>query len=368
MPRLWTFFISVALTLTIASLINRGPASDFSTPENSHYLPKLIEKILPGVVNISSVTIENYTVLRMDDFFRFWGIPKERRIPSLGSGFVIDAKKGYILTNNHVVDRASEVLVILHNKKQYRAQIIGKDPKLDLALLQVKTQTGKIPPLLPLQLDDSDSVQIGETAIAIGNPFGLQHTVTKGIISAKNRTIGIGPLDNFLQTDADINPGNSGGPLFNIKGQVIGINTVIYSKTGQSSGLGFAIPINSALNILDDLKKHGRVPRPWLGILSERVTPQIARYYQLRRNDGVLIYNLVEGAPADRFRLRRGDIIIEVEGTPIKEPNDIEKRLYEFRPGQKVSVKFQRGSKIYTRSIQLSELPQNENQLPKGII
>jgi serine protease Do len=202
---------------------------------------------------------------------------------------------------------------------------------------------------------------------AVGNPFGLQHTVTLGIVSAKNRTIGQGPFDNFLQTDASINPGNSGGPLFNLKGEVVGINTVIYSRTGQSGGLGFAIPINEAKNIIPQLKRYGRVPRPWLGLLGERMNPQLQQYYRLDTPKGILVFNVVENGPADRAGLRQGDIIVEIDGTPVLEPNDLERALAKHLPTDHASVKIHRKRNLIESQIKLEELPKLE-RLPQGII
>lgn len=337
-------------------------------------LPSLVEKTLPGVVNISTTTVTTTQVFGMDEFMRLWGIPQERKQTSLGSGFIID-KQGFILTNYHVVEHATrqepEVLVTLLDKRQYRAKIIGSDQKMDIALLQIRAKN-QLPPtdLTPVALADSDQVRIAESVFAVGNPFGLQHTVTLGIISAKNRTIGQGPFDNFLQTDASINPGNSGGPLFNIKGEVVGINTVIFSRTGQSGGLGFAIPINEAKLLIPDLKVYGRVPRPWLGILGERMTPQLERYYGLPTTPGVLVYNLVENGPADRAGLRQGDIITSVGGTTIGDNYDIERVLAKLRPntpGETVTLKVQRGRRSMEIKVKLEELPRLD-QLPKGII
>lgn len=328
-------------------------------------LPDLVEKISAGVVNISSTTVVQ--VRRMDDFYLFWGIPQERKQTSLGSGFLID-QDGYILTNNHVVAGASEVMVTLSDKRQYRAKIIGTDEKMDLALVQIRDQNQKVPPnLKSVPLGDSDSVRIAETVLAVGNPFGLQNTVTRGIISAKNRTIGLGPFDNFLQTDASINPGNSGGPLFSLKGEVIGVTTAIRSNTGQSGGLGFAIPSNEAKKLIPDLKRYGRVPRPWLGILAERMTPQLEQYYDLPTSKGVLIYNIVESAPADRAGLAQGDILISIEGVTTLEPNDVERALAKFKPKERVTLKVVRGRKTREFSVSLDELPRLEH-LPRGII
>ena len=330
-------------------------------------LPDLVEKVLPGVVNVSSTTVLNYHVIGMEDFLRGWGIPQEQKQTSLGTGFIID-KDGFVITNNHVVEKADEVMVTLVDKRQFRAKIIGKDQKMDLALLRILDKDHKVPAnLTPVGMGNSDLVRIAEGAFAVGNPFGLQHTVTLGIISAKNRTIGLGPFDNFLQTDASINPGNSGGPLFNMKGEVIGINTVIFSKTQQSAGLGFAIPVNEAKKILADLQKYGRVPRPWLGILGQKIVPQIAEYYQLPSDKGVLVYNLVADGPSDRAGLKQGDVILALDGTDVVEPNDVERQLAKHHPKDAVSVKLRRGRKSMELDMKLEELPRLEN-LPQGIL
>ncbi|MBI2711406.1 MAG: trypsin-like peptidase domain-containing protein [Bdellovibrio sp.] len=331
-------------------------------------LPDMIERVSPGVVNISSVTVINYQVYGMDQFMRLWGMPAERKQSSLGSGFIID-QDGYVITNNHVVEQATEVLVTLPDKRQFKAKIVGKDEKMDLALLQLWDSNRKIPAnLKPVVIGNSDLVRIGETVVAVGNPFGLQNTVTRGIISAKNRTIGLGPFDNFLQTDASINPGNSGGPLFNIRGEVIGINSAIHSQTGQSSGLGFAIPTNEAVKLLPDLKRYGRIPRPWLGILGEKISPQLQHYYRIPTEKGVLIFNLVQGAPSDRAGLRQGDILLEIDGVETNETNDVEKLLAKHKPDEVVTVKVYRGNlKPREIKIQLEELPRLEN-LPRGIL
>lgn len=373
MKKTFTFFMKIS-HLLIAITLFSSPLSFAAPLPIGTDLPALVEKTLPGVVNISTTTVTTTQVYGMDEFLRLWGFPQERKQTSLGSGFVID-KQGFILTNYHVVDHATrqepEVLVTLLDKRQYRAKIIGADQKMDIALLQIRDKN-QLPPsdLTPVLLADSDQVRIAESVFAVGNPFGLQHTVTLGIISAKNRTIGQGPFDNFLQTDASINPGNSGGPLFNLKGEVIGINTVIFSRTGQSGGLGFAIPINEAKQIMPDLKLYGRVPRPWLGILGERMTPQLELYYQLPRTPGVLVYNLIEGGPADHAGLRQGDIILSIQGTAVSDTYDIERVLGKLRargPQEPITLKIQRGRKLLEIQLKLQELPPLD-QLPKGII
>ncbi|MCM2277574.1 MAG: trypsin-like peptidase domain-containing protein [Oligoflexia bacterium] len=346
-----------------------GAGAAMAAPPPVPHLPDLVERILPGVVNISSVTVLTRPIFGMDEFLHFWGLPQERRQTqtSLGTGFIID-KDGFVITNGHVVEHASEVSVTLLDKRVLRAKIIGKDQKTDLALLQLRDKERKVPEgLVPVPLGNSDAVRIAETVFAVGNPFGLQHTVTTGIISAKNRTIGQGPFDNFLQTDASINPGNSGGPLFNLSGEVVGINTVIYSRTGQSGGLGFAIPINEAKRLLPDLKRYGRVPRPWLGILGERITPPMAQYYDLPVTQGVLVYNLVNDGPADRAGLRQGDILISIGETEVIEPFDIERALAKHRPTENVTAKVRRGRRTLDVKLRLEELPRLDT-VPKGIL
>ncbi len=360
------FLLALSFGLFISSI---NSVLSIAALPSANELPDLVEKILPGVVNISSTTLTRTQVYGMDDFFRYWGIPQERKQSSLGSGFIIDENEGLVLTNNHVVSHATEVLVSLIDKKVYNAKIIGKDQKLDLALLKIiDKSTQKTPEnLTRVPMGDSDLVRIAESVFAVGNPFSLQHSVTVGIISAKNRTIGIGPFDNFLQTDASINPGNSGGPLFNFKGEVIGINTAIYSQTGQSGGLGFAIPVNEAKRVLEDLKKYGRVPRPWLGILGERITPSLEHYYGLSANKGVLVYDLAPRGPAGQGSIRVGDIISSIEGTETLDTQAVERVLEKRRPKDKIKVTLQRGAKTLTLTLTLSELPPLDN-LPQGII
>lgn len=338
-------------------------AAGIQSPE----LPDLVEKLLPGVVNISTFHTERYTVYGSDDFYNFWGVPKEQRQQQgLGTGFII-SKDGFVLTNNHVIDQADEVVVTLLNRKSYKARVVGKDQKLDLALLKIIEKEGVALDFSPVPLGDSSKVRIAESIFAIGNPFGLGHTVTAGIISAKNRTIGMGPLDDFLQTDASINPGNSGGPLFNLKGEVIGINSSIFSLTKQSAGLGFAIPINAVKDVLDSLKKHGRVPRPWIGVFGQAVNERLQAYYHLPVAEGVIVANLVEGGPALKVGLLRGDIITHVDGEAVVENSQIEHEIYKKKPGEQVTLKIKRGKKTIDQKIKLDALPKLD-QLPQGII
>ena len=355
------------LLILALSLITSNPLWASSATVAPSDLPDQVEKVLPGVMNISSTTVRNFQVNGMEDFMRYWGMPQEQKSTSLGTGFLID-QDGFIITNNHVVDHATEVIVTMMDHRQYRAKIVGTDQKLDLALLQIRDKDQKVPTnLSPVTMGDSEKVRIAESVFAVGNPFGLQHTVTAGIISAKNRTIGIGPFDNFLQTDASINPGNSGGPLFNFKGEVIGINAVIFSKSGQSGGLGFAIPINEAKAILADLKRYGRVPRPWLGVLGQRITPQLQAYYGLAVDKGVIISNLVQDAPAFEAGIKVGDIISKVDTVSIEEPNDLERLLNKHKPTENVTIQIRRGKKSLDLKFKLEELPKLD-RLPAGII
>ncbi|MEK7691143.1 MAG: trypsin-like peptidase domain-containing protein, partial [Bdellovibrionota bacterium] len=318
----------------------------------------------------SATTVQRMQAIGLDDFFQLWGIPQERRASSLGTGFIVDSEAGYVVTNHHVVAHASEVNVVLHDKRTFRAKVLGMDEKLDLALLQLRTKDRKVPQnLVSVPFADSDKVRIAESVFAVGNPFGLQHTVTTGIISAKNRTIGQGPFDNFLQTDASINPGNSGGPLFNLKGEVIGINTQIISRTGQSSGVGLAIPANDAKAAIPDFKRYGRIPRPWLGILAETVTPAMAEYYNLPTDSGILVFKLVQGGPAHAVGVKTGDIITAFDGVQVSDQLELERSLVKKRPGTEAALRILNSASGKTRTVKIS-LPEHPpmGQLPKGII
>lgn len=274
-----------------------------------------------------------------EDPFRFFRERPEQEFKrqSLGSGFIIN-KGGYILTNNHVVENAEEILVTLTTKKEYKAKIVGTDARLDIAL--IKIDEGEDLPTAVL--GDSDKLQIGEWVMAIGNPFGLSHTVTSGIVSAKGRVIGAGPYDNFIQTDASINPGNSGGPLFNLKGEVIGINTAIIAG-GQ--GIGFATPINMAKDILVQLKEKGKVTRGWIGVAIQEITPELAQSFGLKERGGALVSSVNEDDPAERAGIKSGDIIVEFDGREIKEVNDLPKAVASTMPGKTVKIKIIRDGK-----------------------
>ena len=335
-----SFFVPVGPDVQTASAVSqtdgvRAPGS----------FADLAEKLKPAVVNISTTkTIRSGrggqrtpfggSPFWGDDFFeRFFGdIPRrEFKQRSLGSGFIISTD-GYIFTNNHVVEQADKILVKLSTGREYEAKIIGKDSKTDLALIKIKS--GESLPVA--DIGDSEKLRVGDWVIAIGNPFGLEQTVTAGIVSAKGRVIGAGPYDNFIQTDASINPGNSGGPLFNMEGKVIGINTAIVA---QGQGIGFAIPINMAKVILPDLKSKGKVTRGWLGVSVQDITEDIAKNLKLKDINGALISDIFKGDPADRAGLRTGDIIIEVNGKKIKDSHELLIMIATFHVGDKIEIK-----------------------------
>ena len=283
-------------------------------------------------------------------FKKFFGeMPKTFKTRSLGSGFIIEPS-GVILTNNHVVEGADKITVKLFGGKEFKATIKGRDSKTDLALIQITNP----PPDLPfLTLGDSDAVRVGDWVMAVGNPFGLSNTVTQGIISAKGRVIGAGPYDNFLQTDASINPGNSGGPLLNLQGEVVGINTAILAS-GQ--GIGFATPSNMATWVIPQLKAKGKVTRGMLGVEVQSVTPELAKSFGMAEAKGALVAEVNAGSPAEKAGIKQGDIIIEFNGHPISEMNDLPRLVADTAPGTKASVKVLRDGKEKTLNLTVSEL------------
>ncbi|MDD3580141.1 MAG: DegQ family serine endoprotease [Desulfobacca sp.] len=289
-------------------------------------------------------------------FEKFFGdLPKDFKQRSLGSGFIID-HDGFIITNNHVVEGADKIKVKLVDGREFPATIKGRDPKTDLALIKLTTSAHDLP---VLKLGNSDTVQVGDWVLAVGNPFGLGHTVTQGIISAKGRVIGAGPYDDFLQTDASINPGNSGGPLLNLNGEVVGINTAILA-TGQ--GIGFATPSNIAQEVIPPLKERGKVTRGLLGVQIQVVTPDLAKSFGLAKPQGALVAEVNPGSPAAQGGIQRGDIIVEYNGQEINEMHDLPRLVAHTAPGTKATVKVMRQGKEKTISVTIGELKE-ETQL-----
>ncbi|ANA39441.1 peptidase [Geobacter anodireducens] len=312
---------------------------------------ELAKKLKPSVVNISTAkTVKPQTQFRrpfntpfgndpFQDFFdRFFDNmqPRQYKQRSLGSGFIIDG--GYILTNNHVVNGADEIKIKLADGREFKAEVKGLDEKLDLALLKTDAKEE----LPTAKMGDSDAIEVGEWVMAIGNPFGLAETVTAGIVSAKGRVIGSGPYDDFIQTDASINPGNSGGPLFNAKGEVIGINTAIIAG-GQ--GIGFAIPINMAKSIIPQLRDKGKVTRGWLGVSIQPVTPDLAKSFGLSSEKGALVSEVLPESPAEKAELKPGDIILEFDGKAIHEMSELPRVVAATDVGKKVTIKIVRDGK-----------------------
>lgn len=330
---------------------------------DSGSISSMVKRLSPSVVNISTTNvtrIEPFGSPYQDEYFRkffdrffneqFPG--REFRKKGLGSGFILSTD-GYILTNNHVVRKAEEIEVILQSGDRYSAGIVGKDPKTDLALLKIEAEK----PLPAVRMGDSSVLEIGDRVLAIGNPFGLGHTVTAGIVSAKGRALGIGQYDNFIQTDAAINPGNSGGPLFNFEGEVVGVNTAVIAR-GQ--GLGFAIPINMASMVVEQLKTHGRVVRAWLGVMIQDVTPEISEALGIDRREGGLISEVKEGSPAAEAGVRRGDVVVSVNGEKIADAAALARKLALLEPGVPTEFVVLRDGGEKTYSIRLVEHPDNQ--------
>ncbi len=346
----------------------------------------IAEKYSPTVVNIYSTQIikaknlpYNYFFDEqgMPDFFRrFFGVPQgrgqlppghqalpEQKRTSLGSGVII-SRDGYIVTNNHVVENADEINVRLADYEEYQARIIGRDPKTDLALIKIDPKHD-----LPFAVfGDSDALKVGDWVIAIGNPFGFEQTVTAGIVSGKGRTIGDGEYQNFIQTDASINPGNSGGPLFNMKGELMGINTAIYSRSGGNIGLGFAIPANMAKSVTDQLRGTGKVARGMLGVMIQPVTRDLAEQFGLDRPVGALIAQVVPGSPAEKAGIKPGDIILKYQGKDVSKINTLPALVSQTPIDTKATVTLFRDGKTKTVTVTIAKLPEDGEgeSLPQG--
>ena len=337
----------------------------------------LAEELLPSVVNVSSTQkIEDEEEMDLpelpnfpegspfEDFFEeFMGKRGNRgfggpALPaaSLGSGFIVDAEKGYIITNNHVIRDAEEVRVTLHDESSLPAKIIGRDEKVDLAVLQVKTKKK----LKAVDFGDSDHMRVGDWIVAIGNPFGLGGTVTSGIISARQRDINSGPYDDYIQTDASINRGNSGGPMFNLDGEVIGINTAIFSPSGGSVGIGFAIPSNLAKPLIDQIVEFGRTRRGWLGVRIQTVTDEIAESLDLGKARGALVADVTEGGPAEKAKLKTGDVILKFDGKDVDEMKALPRIVAETPIDKDVTVEFWRDGKKRKTRANIGELEKAE--------
>ena len=368
MKRSGAHIIAVFLFFAVVMFVAANPltamaAKDTGTIMVPANFSELAKAAKPSVVNIRTVTTVKGGGRPFRHFFgnphgknpfeEFWGAPKENgpsrdfKQRSLGSGFIID-KEGYIVTNNHVIENADQITVKLSDEKEYDATLVGRDPKTDLALIKIEAPGT----LTPIKMGDSGKLDVGDWVVAIGSPFGLEQTVTAGIVSAKGRTIGAGQYDDFIQTDASINPGNSGGPLINMQGKVVGINTAIVAS-GQ--GIGFAIPVDLAKGIIAQLKSSGEVTRGWLGVGIQNLTPELAEYYQLEDNEGVLVTQVFKGDPAEKGGIRANDIITAVDGKPVSSVRELSGVIANTRVGKRTAVTFMRDGKKKTVYVELAK-------------
>jgi len=360
MKKIKIFFLTFLL-INFSSFVNAQNA-----PES---FADLAEKLMPSVVNISTtqtiVTNVNPFPFQFppgspfEDMFKEFSTPQKRKASALGSGFIIDAK-GIVVTNNHVIQGADDIIVRVEGDKEYKAKIIGADPLSDIAVLEIQTNDQ----FVAVKFGDSDKARIGDWVIAIGNPFGLGGTVTSGIISARNRSLGLSRYEDYIQTDASINVGNSGGPLFDMNGNVIGINTAILGQSG-SIGIGFSIPSNSAKKVIDQLIEFGETKRGWLGVRIQHVTKEIADVEKLDEPRGALVASVAENSPSDKAGIKAGDIILEFDGTDIKEMTELPKIVAQTEVGKTVEVKIWRNKKELTKKITLGRLETSEDFMPE---
>lgn len=320
----------------------------------------IVNAVSPAVVNISTTkTIRRETNRFFEDpFFDFFdpfhefNVPKKWKERSLGSGVVISSD-GYIITNNHVVEKADEIRVTLLDKRTFKGTIIGADPKTDIAIVKINANN-----LPTLSLGDSDNLKVGEFVLAIGNPYGLSHTVTMGIISAVGRAnVGIADYEDFIQTDAAINPGNSGGPLVNIKGEMIGINTAIFSRTGGYQGIGFAVPSNMVRLVMDQLIQKGKVIRGWIGVTIQELTPELSQKFGLKNTKGALVSDVMKDSPAAKAGIKQGDIIVEFNGKDVKDVSSLRNMVAQSKTGNEITLKIVRSGKELTLNVLIMELP-----------
>ena len=341
----------------------------FQTSSISQNIPgsfaDLAEKLMPSVVNISTTTIITTQTnpfpfqfppgSPFEDMFKEFGTPQERKSSALGSGFIID-KKGIVVTNNHVISDAEDIIVRVNGDKEFNAKVIGADPLSDIAVLQLETDEN----FVPVKFGNSDKARIGDWVIAIGNPFGLGGTVTSGIISARNRSIGLSRYEDYIQTDASINSGNSGGPLFDMNGDVIGINTAILGRNG-SIGIGFSIPSNNAKIVIDQLIEFGETKRGWLGVRIQDVTKEIAEIEKLDEPRGALVASVAQNSPSEKAGVKAGDIILEFDGEKIQEMKQLPIIVARTEVGKKVQVKIWRNKREIVKTITLGRLETSED-------
>ncbi len=357
MKKIKIIFITIIISL---SFFNKS----YSKPVPESFAD-LAEKLMPSVVNISTsttvVTKSNPLPFQFPpgspfgDMFKEFGDPQERQSAALGSGFIID-EKGIVITNNHVIQDADDIIVRVNGDQEFKAKVLGADPLMDIAVLQLETDEK----FIPVAFGDSDRARIGDWVIAIGNPFGLGGTVTAGIISARNRSIGLSRYEDFIQTDASINSGNSGGPLFDMQGNVIGINTAILGRNG-SIGIGFSIPSNSAQVIINQLIEFGETKRGWLGVRIQDVTKEIAEVEKLDKPRGALVASVAENSPSEKAGIKAGDIILEFNGQRINQMKELPSIVAKTQVGKNVEVKIWRDKKEIIKNVVLGRLETSED-------
>ncbi|MBI5676133.1 MAG: DegQ family serine endoprotease [Nitrospirae bacterium] len=369
--RIKKYLLLVILSSVLLIQFNMIAQASGISEESVNFLTKtgqamaeVAEAVKPAIVNVSTTRTQKITenpfAPYLDDpmFRKFFGdrfenqkIPKERKTASLGSGVIVSSD-GYILTNNHVVKDADEITVLLSDKKEFKGKVIGSDPKTDIAVVKIETKD-----LPHIAWGDSDKLKVGEIVLAIGNPFGLNQTVTMGIVSAVERVnMGIADYVDFIQTDAAINPGNSGGALVNAKGELVGLNTAIFSTSGGYQGIGFAIPSSMANMVMESLITKGKVIRGWLGVSIQPITPELASQFNLKSEEGSLVADVIEGGPAEKAGIMRGDVIIEFNGEKVSDPHGLRNAVAKTPPGEVVKIKVFREGEAKTLTLTIAEL------------
>ena len=325
------------LLLTLSALTRAALPLSVGDKELPSLAP-MLETVIPAVVNIATegrIQLQQNPLFADPFFRRFFNMPDqpiERKTQSLGSGVIVDAKRGLVLTNNHVIANAVQITVTLHDGRHLDAEVVGTDPEADVAVIKIPAEK-----LTALPTADSDQLRVGDFVVAIGNPFGLGQTVTSGIVSALSRSgLGIEGYEDFIQTDASINPGNSGGALVNLNGELIGINTAIFSQSGGNIGIGFAIPINMALSIMEQLLETGEVQRGFLGVYAQDLSPDLAEAFGLPKQSGAVINKVLENSPAEKAGLKTGDIVIKIDGKPVRNSSDVKNQIGLRRVGEKI--------------------------------
>lgn len=328
----------IAILLVTLSALTRAALPLSVGDKELPSLAPMLETVTPAVVNIATegrIQLQQNPLFADPFFRRFFNVPDqpiERKTQSLGSGVIVDAKRGLVLTNNHVIANAVQITVTLHDGRHLDAEVVGTDPEADVAVIKIPAEK-----LTALPTADSDQLRVGDFVVAIGNPFGLGQTVTSGIVSALSRSgLGIEGYEDFIQTDASINPGNSGGALVNLNGELIGINTAIFSQSGGNIGIGFAIPINMALSIMEQLLETGEVQRGFLGVYAQDLSPDLAEAFGLPKQSGAVINKVLENSPAEKAGLKTGDIVIKIDGKPVRNSSDVKNQIGLRRVGEKI--------------------------------